>query len=185
MSNGNGTSIVALPSLSSALHALPHATNIHSIHIHQHMYAQRAAESEAKVCTRPYLISCSYPPYPSSKKPFPKLLLPKILSKPINLPVLYVLNSPIFWPPSLTTYIQSPSSSSDDSSIIINTKTVRCLTHFTCQVDQLFFPRKNGLRHETASSIRLTKETSAPSSSSVSLFFFFGFHAFRFWLDNP
>ncbi|KAF9531351.1 hypothetical protein CPB83DRAFT_761302 [Crepidotus variabilis] len=47
--NNNGASIVALPSVSSSLHALPHATSIHNVNIHQHMYANRAAESQAKL----------------------------------------------------------------------------------------------------------------------------------------
>lgn len=47
-SKNSGASIVALPSVSSSLYTLPNATSIHNVHIHQHMYAQRAAESEAK-----------------------------------------------------------------------------------------------------------------------------------------
>ncbi|EAU86876.1 hypothetical protein CC1G_11595 [Coprinopsis cinerea okayama7 len=41
--------IVSLPSLSSSLHSLPQATSLSSLPIHPSMYAQRAAESEAKL----------------------------------------------------------------------------------------------------------------------------------------
>jgi len=43
--------LVALPSLSSGLSALPQAKSMDSVSLHPSMYAQRAAESEAKVCT--------------------------------------------------------------------------------------------------------------------------------------
>lgn len=88
MSNGKATSIVALPSLSSALHALPNATSIHSIHIHQHMYAQRAAESEAKVCL-PYPI-----PFPHSL-----LFLPQ-LQKALSKTAASQNSQPAYQPPS-------------------------------------------------------------------------------------
>jgi len=55
-SKNSGASIVALPSVSSSLHTLPNATSIHNVHIHQHMYAQRAAESEAKACPSYFLL---------------------------------------------------------------------------------------------------------------------------------
>ncbi|KAG7095074.1 hypothetical protein E1B28_005863 [Marasmius oreades] len=42
-------SIVAFPTLSSSLNALPNATNLQGLPLHPNMYAQRAAESEAKL----------------------------------------------------------------------------------------------------------------------------------------
>ncbi|KAF8908127.1 hypothetical protein CPB84DRAFT_1767344, partial [Gymnopilus junonius] len=42
-------SIVAFPSVSSSLHSLPQATSIQNVNLHPNMYAQRAAESEAKL----------------------------------------------------------------------------------------------------------------------------------------
>ncbi|TEB25078.1 hypothetical protein FA13DRAFT_1796745 [Coprinellus micaceus] len=41
--------LVSLPSLSSSLHALPHATSMSNVSLHPSMYANRAAESEAKL----------------------------------------------------------------------------------------------------------------------------------------
>lgn len=41
--------IVALPSLSCSLSSLPQAKNMNNVSLHPTMYAQRAAESEAKV----------------------------------------------------------------------------------------------------------------------------------------
>ncbi|KIJ64006.1 hypothetical protein HYDPIDRAFT_28899 [Hydnomerulius pinastri MD-312] len=41
--------LVALPSLSCALSSLPQATSMASVSLHPSMYAQRAAESEAKL----------------------------------------------------------------------------------------------------------------------------------------
>ena len=41
--------LVALPSLSCALSSLPQATSLDSVSLHPSMYAQHAAESEAKV----------------------------------------------------------------------------------------------------------------------------------------
>jgi hypothetical protein len=41
--------LVALPSLSSGLSSLPQAKSMASVSLHPNMYAQRAAESEAKV----------------------------------------------------------------------------------------------------------------------------------------
>ncbi|RDB29823.1 hypothetical protein Hypma_013894 [Hypsizygus marmoreus] len=43
------SSLVAFPSVSSSLHSLPHATSIHNVSLHPNMYAQHAAESEAKL----------------------------------------------------------------------------------------------------------------------------------------
>jgi len=48
INKGVSCNIVAFPSVSSSLHSLPQATNIQ---LHPNMYAQRAAESEAKVST--------------------------------------------------------------------------------------------------------------------------------------
>jgi len=45
--------IVALPSLSCSLSALPQAKSINNVSLHPTMYAQRAAESEAKVSHSP------------------------------------------------------------------------------------------------------------------------------------
>jgi hypothetical protein len=42
--------LVALPSLSCALSSLPQATSLDSVSLHPSMYAQHAADSEAKVC---------------------------------------------------------------------------------------------------------------------------------------
>jgi hypothetical protein len=53
------SSLVAFPSVSSSLHSLPHATSMHNVSLHPNMYAQRAAESEAKV-----RISTLSPPHP-------------------------------------------------------------------------------------------------------------------------
>ncbi|KAL4079978.1 hypothetical protein V8B97DRAFT_1914113 [Scleroderma yunnanense] len=41
--------LVSLPSLSSSLYSLPQATSLANVSLHPSMYAQRAAESEAKV----------------------------------------------------------------------------------------------------------------------------------------
>lgn len=48
-SKGVPSNLVAFPSVSSALNSLPQATSIHNVSLHPNMYAQRAAESEAKV----------------------------------------------------------------------------------------------------------------------------------------
>jgi len=50
--SGKGISaekLMALPSLSCALSSLPQAKSMDSVSLHQSMYAQRAAEGEAKV----------------------------------------------------------------------------------------------------------------------------------------
>ncbi|KAJ2925747.1 hypothetical protein H1R20_g11354, partial [Candolleomyces eurysporus] len=41
--------LVSLPSLSSHLNALPQATSMSNVALHPHMYANRAAESDAKL----------------------------------------------------------------------------------------------------------------------------------------
>ncbi|KAL4063764.1 hypothetical protein J3A83DRAFT_4378413 [Scleroderma citrinum] len=41
--------LVSLPSLSSSLYSLPQATSLANVSLHPSMYAQRAAESEAKL----------------------------------------------------------------------------------------------------------------------------------------
>ncbi|KIK01175.1 hypothetical protein K443DRAFT_678637 [Laccaria amethystina LaAM-08-1] len=46
---GVPSNLISLPSLSSSLHALPHATSLQGVSLHPNMYAQRAAESEAKL----------------------------------------------------------------------------------------------------------------------------------------
>ncbi|KAJ2918109.1 hypothetical protein MD484_g2289, partial [Candolleomyces efflorescens] len=43
------TNLVSLPSLSSHLNALPQATSMSNVALHPHMYANRAAESDAKL----------------------------------------------------------------------------------------------------------------------------------------
>ena len=43
------SNMIAFPSLSSGLHSLPQVTNLQNVSLHPNMYAQRAAESEAKV----------------------------------------------------------------------------------------------------------------------------------------
>jgi len=43
------SNLIAFPSVSSSLNSLPQATSIHSVALHPNMYAQRAAESEAKL----------------------------------------------------------------------------------------------------------------------------------------
>ncbi|KAF9044353.1 hypothetical protein BJ165DRAFT_1480677 [Panaeolus papilionaceus] len=48
-SKGVPSNLVAFPSVSSALNSLPQATSIHNVSLHPNMYAQRAAESEAKL----------------------------------------------------------------------------------------------------------------------------------------
>ncbi|KAI3610777.1 hypothetical protein WG66_006812 [Moniliophthora roreri] len=45
----NKASIVAFPTLSSSLNQLPGASNLQNLPLHPSMYAQRAAESEAKL----------------------------------------------------------------------------------------------------------------------------------------
>lgn len=58
------SNLVAFPSLSSSLHSLPHATSMQNVALHPNMYAQRAAESEAKVSTnsQSLRLSSSYRP---------------------------------------------------------------------------------------------------------------------------
>jgi hypothetical protein len=46
----NKKGLVAFPSVSSSLHSLPRATSMSNVSLHPNMYAQRAKESEAKVC---------------------------------------------------------------------------------------------------------------------------------------
>ncbi|KDR70195.1 hypothetical protein GALMADRAFT_255057 [Galerina marginata CBS 339.88] len=43
------SNLIAFPSVSSSLHSLPQATSIQNVSLHPNMYAQRAAESEAKL----------------------------------------------------------------------------------------------------------------------------------------
>ncbi|KIM43541.1 hypothetical protein M413DRAFT_443470 [Hebeloma cylindrosporum] len=46
---GVPSNLISFPSVSSSLHSLPQATNIQHVSLHPNMYAQRAAESEAKL----------------------------------------------------------------------------------------------------------------------------------------
>lgn len=54
--------LVALPSLSCALSSLPQATSLDSVSLHPSMYAQHAADSEAKVRPRIPVLPASHPP---------------------------------------------------------------------------------------------------------------------------
>lgn len=47
--------LVAFPSLSSSLNALPLATSMQNVSLHPNMYANRAAQSEAKVRAAQYI----------------------------------------------------------------------------------------------------------------------------------
>ncbi|KAF9004539.1 hypothetical protein BDQ17DRAFT_396354 [Cyathus striatus] len=49
MTSNVPSNFVAFPSVSSSLHSLPHATSMQNVSLHPNMYAQRAAESEAKL----------------------------------------------------------------------------------------------------------------------------------------
>ncbi|KAF8154744.1 hypothetical protein B0H34DRAFT_717695 [Crassisporium funariophilum] len=48
-SKGVPSNLIAFPSVSSSLHSLPQATSIQNVSLHPNMYANRAAESEAKL----------------------------------------------------------------------------------------------------------------------------------------
>jgi len=50
------SNMIAFPSLSSGLHSLPQVTSLQNVSLHPNMYAQRAAESEAKVSTVVFMI---------------------------------------------------------------------------------------------------------------------------------
>ena len=50
------SNMIAFPSLSSGLHSLPQVTSLQNVSLHPNMYAQRAAESEAKVSTAAFVI---------------------------------------------------------------------------------------------------------------------------------
>lgn len=43
------SNLISFPSVSSSLHSLPQATSLKNVDLHPNMYANRAAESEAKV----------------------------------------------------------------------------------------------------------------------------------------
>lgn len=60
-------SLVALPSLSCALSSLPQATSLDSVSLHPSMYAQHAADSEAKVRTPPAAPRPQLTPPPAQK----------------------------------------------------------------------------------------------------------------------
>ena len=63
--------LVALPSLSCALSSLPQATSLDSVSLHPSMYAQHAAESEAKARPHPSLPE-RVSPLSSSEKSCPR-----------------------------------------------------------------------------------------------------------------
>ncbi|KAH7907056.1 hypothetical protein BJ138DRAFT_1015122 [Hygrophoropsis aurantiaca] len=56
--------LVALPSLSCALSSLPQAKSMDSVSLHPNMYAQRAAESEAKLKKVLSKTAASFPQHP-------------------------------------------------------------------------------------------------------------------------
>lgn len=55
MSSSNKKGLVAFPSVSSSLNSLPRATSMSNVSLHPNMYAQRAKESEAKVCSPSFI----------------------------------------------------------------------------------------------------------------------------------
>ncbi|KAF9465434.1 hypothetical protein BDZ94DRAFT_1307048 [Collybia nuda] len=67
------SNLIALPSLSSSLHSLPHATSMQNVALHPNMYAQRAAESEAKLQKALSKNASSYPQNPST---MPSYMMP-------------------------------------------------------------------------------------------------------------
>ncbi|KAH7890243.1 hypothetical protein F5I97DRAFT_2104 [Phlebopus sp. FC_14] len=62
--------LVALPSLSCALSSLPQATSLDCVSLHPNMYAQRAAESEAKLKKVLSKTAASLPQNASSVPPY-------------------------------------------------------------------------------------------------------------------
>ncbi|KIM86553.1 hypothetical protein PILCRDRAFT_815790 [Piloderma croceum F 1598] len=61
--------LMALPSLSCALSSLPQAKSMDSVSLHQSMYAQRAAEGEAKLQKVLSKTAASYSPQTPPSKP--------------------------------------------------------------------------------------------------------------------
>ncbi|KAG1880068.1 hypothetical protein F4604DRAFT_1922759 [Suillus subluteus] len=82
-SNSRADKLVALPSLSCGLSSLPQAKSMDSVSLHPNMYAQRAAESEAKHPQAPPPVPAYMnPPHHNSNSPnsSPPLMMRK--SKP-------------------------------------------------------------------------------------------------------
>ncbi|KAJ8581174.1 hypothetical protein M405DRAFT_832981 [Rhizopogon salebrosus TDB-379] len=65
--------LVALPSLSSGLSSLPQAKSMASVSLHPNMYAQRAAESEAKLKN---VLSKTAASHPHNPPPIPAYMNP-------------------------------------------------------------------------------------------------------------
>ncbi|KAG8221671.1 hypothetical protein J3R82DRAFT_1956 [Butyriboletus roseoflavus] len=91
--------LVALPSLSCALSSLPQATSLDSVSLHPSMYAQHAADSEAKVLPRRSLSDPSLTPL---------VQLRKVLSKTASTPHSAAPTHPYTQSPS---HADSPNSS--------------------------------------------------------------------------
>ncbi|KIM54928.1 hypothetical protein SCLCIDRAFT_1221538, partial [Scleroderma citrinum Foug A] len=76
--------LVSLPSLACSLSSLPNATSMDGISLHHSMYAQRAAESEAKVTLPVSALvrrADATPRLPPSPEWYVLLQLKKVLSK--------------------------------------------------------------------------------------------------------
>lgn len=89
--------LVALPSLSCALSSLPQATSLDSVSLHPNMYAQRAAESEAKLKKVLSKTAASQPQTP------PPPAIPAYMN-----PSQYNQNSPNSSPPLMMRKSQKP-----------------------------------------------------------------------------
>lgn len=89
--------LVALPSLSCALSSLPQATSLDSVSLHPNMYAQRAAESEAKLKKVLSKTAASQPQTP------PPPAIPTYMN-----PSQYNQNSPNSSPPLMMRKSQKP-----------------------------------------------------------------------------
>ncbi|KAF8880632.1 hypothetical protein BD779DRAFT_1473749 [Infundibulicybe gibba] len=64
------SNLVAFPSLSSSLSNLPQATSLQNVALHPNMYAQRAAESHAKLQKALSKTASSCPPQQPSTAPY-------------------------------------------------------------------------------------------------------------------
>ncbi|KAH7921515.1 hypothetical protein BV22DRAFT_727163 [Leucogyrophana mollusca] len=72
-SNVRADKLVALPSLSCSLSSLPQAKSMDSVSLHPNMYAQRAAESEAKLKK---VLSKTAASFPQQPPPIPAYMNP-------------------------------------------------------------------------------------------------------------
>ncbi|KAG2036420.1 hypothetical protein BDR03DRAFT_960019 [Suillus americanus] len=72
-SNSRADKLVALPSLSCGLSSLPQAKSMDSVSLHPNMYAQRAAESEAKLKN---VLSKTAASHPQAPPPVPAYMNP-------------------------------------------------------------------------------------------------------------